>query len=115
MFRIISTTTEIVSTFELEFNKSKLISHPNGNLEIIGNPKYAAMAVLKYMLTSKEHWDLQKSTGIYLNGISANGLYLNWENDLSIDYEPFICQSIPDNFKILKEEFNKLKKMLVFS
>lgn len=96
--------------FEVTCYNSKLISYPNRDLKIIGNPKHAAMALLKYMLSQMVWWEASKSTGIYMGGYHINGLHLGWEFDLFIDYEPLLGQTTSVSFNILKEEFDKLKK-----
>jgi len=100
--------------FQLEYEGTILKSFPGGDLRIIGNPHKAAKAIFNFMLEHREkHRNVMEM--YQLKGLYYNNFGMVWYDQFDIYYAPFVGTGyVPPDYTKLKEEFDKLKKLMVF-
>lgn len=91
-------------------NNTTLEFTGNGNIIVNGNFKDAARALFYYVLDLKSNHNY-----LVCEEFGRNvRIYFGDDSKFSIEYDPFIGQSIPNSFIELQKEFDKLNRLLVF-
>jgi hypothetical protein len=106
-------------SFYTSINKPFVLSYKNTivrftvgrNIIIEGSVKNAAKAIFNFMIDHRNLYESKENMPI---GYSVNGVTFDWGRDFNIEYDPYIAAGIPESFIKIKEEFDKLKKLLVF-
>jgi hypothetical protein len=111
---ILTNPFTINESLTLSYNKTTIVFTAGRDILLEGNAKDAAKAILNYMLNSEEAWQNARIRGIYMDGWQQGGLQMYWGKHFDIDFEPYVASTVPDNFIKIKEEFDKLKRLLVF-
>ena len=90
----------------LSYKNTKIGFYHSGAVIIEGNYRDAAIAVFNFM---KE---------MYLDGFLSYSMIggtirMYFEKEFILEYEPFVCTQIPNEFIELKKEFDKIKNSLM--
>jgi hypothetical protein len=100
-----------LTSWLLKYKNTHLMIHTNGLIELDGNIKDAARALFLKIIEVKNN---NISPTYSILNYSFGPIHIDFEDNFTLSYTPYVGMDVDPLFLQIKEEFDKIKHLIIF-